>query len=146
MNNKEKQQLQKMIDDNSVEDNTELIRNLKHSDKILTDIQNILILKKKYSKMEDTLEKQTIFQNECNFLYTNYKYLFEKIYMNQLDLNVLQKMLQILAKIENKELDQHTGSFEVGKLLKTIYIDSVIYEKDNSKNVSWKKYKTMNNL
>ena len=58
--------------------------------------------------------------------------------------------------IELKKLDQHTGSFEVGKLLKAIYIDSALkkaakLDENNSnktiaatpKNITWKSYKTL---
>jgi hypothetical protein len=39
--------------------------------------------------------------------------------------------LHILKLIEDGKLDQHTGSFEVGKLLKTIYIDSALKKADH---------------
>lgn len=145
MNSDEKLQLQKMIDANSVDNNTELIRNLKHSSDIRGDIQTMIILKKKYNHMEDTLEKQAIFEHECPFLYKNYKYLYEKLYKDQLELPILQRMLSILAKIETKEMDQHLASFEVGKLLKEIYIDSTIYTNTASKEISWAEYKKMTN-
>lgn len=46
MNNLERINLQKMINDNNVEDNTNLIRNLKHSKLILKDVDTLLGLKK----------------------------------------------------------------------------------------------------
>ena len=46
MNSEQKQQLKKMIEVNSVEDHTNLIRESKNSEKIFNDIQTMLILKK----------------------------------------------------------------------------------------------------
>jgi hypothetical protein len=40
--------------------------------------------------------------------------------------------LYVLKLIEDGKLDQHTGSFEVGKLLKSIYIDSALKKADHS--------------
>jgi len=50
-------------------------------------------------------------------------------------------LLNTLSKIENGEYDQHEGSFEVGKLLKTIYIDGTIQEihrRDEETKVNYK--------
>jgi len=143
MNSEQKQQLKKMIEVNSVEDHTDLIRESKNSEKIFNDIQTMLILKKRYQNMNnDSDEKQQLFEKECTFLYTNFKYLYEKLYKDQLDLHILQQLLQILAKIENNELDQHTASFEVGKFLKQVYVDSAISdEKREVKDVKWNDYK-----
>jgi hypothetical protein len=40
-------------------------------------------------------------------------------------------MIQILRDIEDGKLDQHEGSFEVGKILKKIYIDSALKRAEN---------------
>ena len=40
-------------------------------------------------------------------------------------------MIQILRDIEDGKLDQHEGSFEVGKILKSIYVDSALKRADN---------------
>jgi hypothetical protein len=44
--------LQKMIKANNVEDQTELIRELKHSHSLQEDINNLLMIKAKYRKNE----------------------------------------------------------------------------------------------
>lgn len=94
--------------------------------------------------MPETLDKHGIFENECSFLFKNYKNLYEKIYQDQLDLTIMKRMLEILAKIENKELDQHSGSFEIGKFLKEVYIDTAIYDdKKEVRDISWNDYKRM---
>jgi hypothetical protein len=40
-------------------------------------------------------------------------------------------MIKILREIEDGKLDQHEGSFEVGKILKSIYIDSALKRSEN---------------
>ena len=56
------------------------------------------------------------------FLFNKYTDIFNKIKKDEIDLNILFQLLHILKLIEDSKLDQHTGSFEVGKLLKSIYI------------------------
>jgi hypothetical protein len=43
---------------------------------------------------------------------------------------ILLRLINILHAIEEGALDQHEGSFEVGKLLKEIYIDSALRKAD----------------
>jgi hypothetical protein len=40
-------------------------------------------------------------------------------------------MIRILREIEDGKLDQHEGSFEVGKILKSIYVDSALKRSEN---------------
>ena len=53
MNKEQKQQLQKMIEVNSVQDNTDLIRESKNSEKIINDIQTMMILKKRHKSLNN---------------------------------------------------------------------------------------------
>ena len=73
MNDDEKIQLQKMIDANSTEDNTNLIREKQNSRKIFDDIQTMLNLKSRYAAMPDNAEKQAMFENKCSFLFNNFR-------------------------------------------------------------------------
>ena len=70
-------------------------------------------------------------RSTCSFLFTNYTDIFNKVKKDEIDLNVLFQLLHILKQIEDGKLDQHTGSYEVGKLLKSIYIDSAMKKADN---------------
>ena len=144
MNDDEKIQLQKMIHANSTEDNTNVIREKQNSRKIFDDIQTMLNLKSRYAAMPDNAEKQAMFENKCSFLFNNFKYLYEKIYKDLLELKILQRMLHVLAKIENNELDQHGASYEIGKFLKEVYVDTAIGEDVRpSKDIKWSDYKLM---
>ena len=151
-------QLHKMIKANNVEDQTELIRELKHSHLLQNDINALILLKAKYRNQPELINEKAI--NECNFLFTYYTDIYNKIRKDEIDLTILNKFLNVLQRIENGDLDQHEGSFLVGTLLKEIYVDSALrkadklneeHEKNNPKeelvgpavDISWKQYKTM---
>jgi len=123
MNENEKLQLQNLIKMNNVEDQTQHIRNLKHSQIIKKDIETLLLLKKTFTD-KDELSIQAI--SECNFLFVYYTDIYNRIKNDEIDISLLFTFLEILSKIENEELDQHEGSFMIGKLLKEIYIDSAL--------------------
>ena len=156
MNENEKLQLQKMIKINNVEDQTQQIRNLKHSKLLRKDIDNLLLLKNNFKDKE--LTTQAI--NECNFLFTHYTDIYNRVKNDEIDISLLFTFLEILSKIENEELDQHEGSFIIGKLLKEIYIDSALKKSEKldklynseikEKNIEpiqiqWKQWKNQNN-
>ena len=56
--------------------------------------------------------------NKCSFLYTNYTHIFNKLLKDRLDINLFNRFLNILEKIETGDYDQHDGSYKVGELLK----------------------------
>jgi hypothetical protein len=73
---------------------------------------------------------------------------------SEIDLKILYQFLEVLEKIENGKMDQHEGSFEVGTLLKKLYVDSALkraekldekYKEEKvvveKKNIGWKNYK-----
>jgi hypothetical protein len=148
-------QLQQMIKANNVSDQTNLIRELKHSETLKENIQTLVMIKNKYGSDEDKVHLEGM--QECSFLFMYYTDIYNKIRKDEIDLKILFQFLDVLKKIENKDLDQHEGSFAVGTLLKQIYIDSAIKKADklnaqeerqmeeNSTNkgssITWKQYK-----
>jgi hypothetical protein len=158
MNPSEKIHLQNMITENNVVDQTENIRNLKHSQDIKRDIIKMQVYHKKFKEMK--YNQRNLFdeklKTECFFLYNNYNEIFNKLKDEKIEVSLLLEFVNVLAKIENNQVDQHTASFEIGKLLKNIYIDSAL--KKNGKmdennieqpdsvpktpiNINWKQYK-----
>jgi len=117
-------QLQKMISANNVEDQTGLIRDLKHSDTLKNDIKTLLILKEKFGDDQEQIKMESMY--ECNFLFTYYTDIYNKIRKDEMNLTILYKFLDILKQIEDGLVDQHEGSFIVGTLLKEMYIDSAL--------------------
>jgi hypothetical protein len=128
MDDKQRLQLQNMIKTNNVEDQTDLIRNLKHSQVLRNEINNMIMIKAKYRGDDEKIAIECM--NESNFLFTYYTDIFNKVKKDEIDINLLYNFLDILKKIEEGELDQHEGSFQVGSILKAIYVDSALKKAD----------------
>jgi hypothetical protein len=153
MDDKARLQLQKMIKANNVEDQTELIRELKHSHLLQNDINNLIMLKAKYRNNQDKINEEGM--TECGFLFTYYTDIYNKIRKDEIDLKILNQFLNVLRRIEDGELDQHEGSFVIGTLLKEMYVDSALRKaaklNENQEqeyveprevvNISWKDFK-----
>ena len=157
MDDKQKIHLSNMIKANNVEDQTALIRKLKHSIILRNEINNLIMLKAKYRGDDEKIHNESV--SECNFLFTYYTDIFNKVRKDEIDINILNKFLDVLKRIEDGELDQHEGSFTVGTLLKELYIDSALKKaekldelsekkvepKKPEVKISWKQFKTMKN-
>jgi len=156
MDDNQRLHLQKMITTNNVEDNTDLIRQLKHSHILREDVNNLIMLKAKY--IDDPEKTHLEGMVECNFLFTYYTDIYNKIRKDEIDLKILFKAFEVLRNIEDGKIDQHEGAFEFGNLLKKIYVDSALKkaEKINAEtnekeqeykgpqvNVSWSQFKKM---
>jgi hypothetical protein len=156
MDDKQRLQLQNMIKANNVEDQTSLIRNLKHSQIIRSEVNNMIMIKAKFRGDETKINEECI--NECNFLFTYYTDIYNKLRKDEININILNKFLDVLKRIEEGELDQHEGSFLVGTILKELYIDSALKKAEKlnvneesrekpkraENNISWKEFKRIN--
>jgi len=156
MDEKQRLQLQNMIKSNDVVDQTQLIRDLKHSHILKNEINNMIMIKAMYRDDPEKINLECM--NECNFLFTYYTNIYNKIKKDEIDISILNKFIDVLRQIEDGELDQHTGSFLVGTILKELYVDSAIKKADklneeHDKNVhvkevkepvkiSWKQFKS----
>ena len=157
MDEKQRLHLQKMIAANNVEDQTESIRRLKHSGILRNDLNNMVLIKAKYRDEPEKIHLECM--NECNFLFTYYTDIYNKVRKDEIDIHILYQFLEVLKKIEDGKLDQHEGSFQVGTLLKKLYVDSALKKaekldaanetekvepKKANVNISWKQFKKMN--
>jgi hypothetical protein len=124
MNDEMKLHLKDMIKANNTTDQTELIRELKHSSILRDDINKLVLLKAKYSDDPDALMMEAM--NECSFLFNHYTDVYNKIRKDEMDMNIMFRLVDVLEKIENGLVDQHMGSVEVGTILKEIYVDSAL--------------------
>ena len=124
MDSDQRLHLQKMITANNVEDNTTTIRQLKHSHKLCEDVNNLIMLKVRYPDDPDTLHLEGM--TECNFLFTYYTDIYNKIRKDEIDLKILFRSFDVLRDIEDGKIDQHEGAYEFGMLLKKIYVDSAL--------------------
>lgn len=136
MNENDRQQLKKMIEHNNVTDQTDLIREKKHSSQILSSVLKLMNLKETHGQLlkENKPKFEELALKDCGFLFFNYMQLYNTILKENIDLTIMFKLITILREIENGTYDQHEGSYEVGKLLKEIYIDGTLAD-INSKDV-----------
>tara|TARA_B100000902_G_C27306717_1_gene915948 strand:- start:2474 stop:2992 length:519 start_codon:yes stop_codon:yes gene_type:complete len=164
LNDNERLKLNEMINEMGSEDNTEQIRRVKHSVILRDEIRKLDTFRKANISLRDTDPAK--FTSECqnisNFLYTKYTDLFNRILKDELDFEIMTKLLIILKLIEDGKVDQHEGSVMVGKVLKELYVDSALkagenldkkYESTDSgstndvptndiKQISWREYKS----
>ena len=160
MDSNDRLNLSKLVDQNNVEDNTSDIRNKRHSLPIRNDVNTLIILRAEYAAgLLTKTEYDDACCIKCQFLFTYYTDIFNKIKKSEIDDLILFRLLNVLENIENGTEDQHSGAFEVGKILKKIYIDSAITRTDNldienkkqsaqlrpiPEQISWNQYKTTN--
>lgn len=151
----DKVQLRQMIEKNNVVDKTDQIRELKHSAKIREDILVLIQLKRDYADLlrtdKEAFEKISV--QKCRFLFFNYMELYNLILKESMDLKILDRLIEVLGRIENHEIDQHEGSFLIGTFLKEIYIDGKLAESKRTdelypsvprvdpKKISWSEFK-----
>jgi hypothetical protein len=142
--------LKKLVTSSDYIDNTNKIRKLKHSQKIKNDLRRMDSIKKDYG--DSSLEKCKI---ECCFLYNNYTDIFNKYFNDEIDIQILAKLLIILKLIEENKIEQEAGSVMVGKILKEMYIDCALKYSDKKeekieekkeiireqKNIKWSNWK-----
>ena len=162
LDNQQKLDLQNMIKANDTTDLTQQIRQNKQSNLIRDDIKQMVFLKQKYERLAKTnpQEFDQICVKQCSFIFNNYTDIFNKIKNDTLNLTIMDKFLNILKRIEDGELDQHEGSFLVGKHLKELYVDSALRNQQKidanthkkkvskkptviEKNISYKDFKKM---
>jgi hypothetical protein len=118
----------------------------------------MILIKAKYRDDSEKIHLECM--NECNFLFTYYTDIYNKIRKDEIDINILYQFLEVLKKIEDGHLDQHEGSFQVGTILKKLYVDSALkkaekLEEENKINnnqepskpsvqINWKQFKRIN--
>lgn len=117
----ERLNLKSMIRQHGVVDNTDAIRELRHSDRIAADL---LTINRLFSAKETTTVEE--YEVACPFLYRNYTDIFHRAVNRELNIGMFAQFLQALKMIEDGQCDVHEGSLLVGKLLKEVYIDSAM--------------------
>jgi len=122
LTSQERLDLNKLLRESDTQDNTEHIRAVKHSVKIRDDIRALDKLKR--SSM-GSVEEATA-KGAAPFLYENYPDIFKKVLKDELDLEIMSRLLAVLKLIEDGKVDQHEASVHVGKILKELYVDSAL--------------------
>ena len=159
LSNNEKLQLQKMINESDCDDNTSQIRELKHSILLRDNIRKLDTFRKANIELQKTNYNEFVNQAKdiVPFLYNSYTDIFNRITKDELDLEIMTKLLIVLKMIEDDKINQHEGSVMVGKVLKELYVDSALKRGENLDeqyksteptpkehgNISWKEYKKL---
>jgi hypothetical protein len=155
MDNDERLNLKKLVDEMETVDNTAHIRQVKHSLLLFKDIETMERLKMQHTGLRYSQPEQfaELCETQCSFLFKNYMDIFKKLIKDEINLEIMQKFLQVLKMIEDGQVDQHEGSVIVGKILKELYLDSAIRRGDNldkenplppkieGKQISWNQFK-----
>jgi len=145
MNTDQRLKLHELIKEGDVQDNTNNIRRLMHSNKIREDVKKIQFILIKSESLEYNYLDSAC-SPYCSFLIENYKNIYQRLIKGQIDFTILYKFLDCLQMIEEGKKDQHEASYEIGMLLKTMYIDPKITvepEHRNGVNIDWDEYKKM---
>jgi hypothetical protein len=160
LSDEERLNLKKMMGEFDYQDNTDMIRKLKHSVKIRDNIRRLEDLKRNHADMRITSPEQffNIAHTECKFLYDNYSDIFRRLMNDEIDIVIMSKLLIVLKLIEEGKIDQEDGSIRVGKILKELYLDSAVRHADaldkkhaedkptinEGREISWKSFKQTN--
>ena len=135
--------LNNMVKAYDSQDNTDKIRSLRHSQRIKDDVDRLINLKKKYARMRKTdynkFEKLII--SHCNFLWSKYTNIFNRLLKDELNIKILYKFLGKLRDVEDHKLDQNEASVEIGQLLKELYVDSALQRSKKMESQEDKKVK-----
>lgn len=117
-----------LMDSDEYVNNTDIIREIKHSESILADIGKICELKKTHPKMKIIEEEKFkhLCQTSCPFLFSNYTDIFNKVMNDELDLKMMVQFVKTLKQIEDGAIDQYDASVKVGTILKEMYVDSAM--------------------
>jgi hypothetical protein len=114
--------LKKLLRESEATDNTEHIRSVKHSMKIRDDVLAVTKLKETCPKEQLSIKAIEV----APFLHKTYPDIFKKVVDDELDLEIMSRLLLILKLIEDQRVDQHEASVMVGKILKELYVDSAL--------------------
>ena len=110
MDNNEKLNLKRLIDQTQCENNTDNIRKLKHSVKIRDDIRRMENLKVHNSALRQMKpdEFNELCEKEFRFLFNNYTDLFNRLIKDEIDLSIMTQLLTVLKMIEDEKINQVT--------------------------------------
>lgn len=131
LSKEQQEQLNEMIKENNTKDNTDQIREKKHSPiirKCVSIIQNL----KRNNKRVSFHELDSLAMKDCSFLYINYPNIYNKLLKDEINIKILYSFLDELESIENGNQNQHEASYKIGMLLKNLYVDKEL-QKDKPK-------------
>lgn len=140
MNEDQRLQLGEMMKANNTVDNTDLIRSLKHSKKIRKCVEAIESIKINNPGV-DLKKLDELCMESAGFLFRNYTVIYNKLIREQLDIHTFYIFLDKLRDIENGKLSQQDAAYDIGMLLRNMYIDPRLKDMEKQKEPEYKKGK-----
>ena len=115
-------------------DNTDGIRRLKHSDLIAADMKKMEELKKSHASMRTSFPDDfaSLCQKKCSFLFNAYTDIYNRLFKDQLDVNLMLEALKTLKQVETGKINQQEGSILMGKLFYKVFVSNAIKHEDAS--------------
>ena len=143
MDDKQRDYLNKYIKENNIEDTTQKIRQEKQSNQLKIHIKKIVDLRTLYRSDQLFLSEC---EKKCSFLKNKQPKLYEQLTknINKRTIQITNDMINLLTQIEKGGLDQNEASYKFGMLCKELYIDPVISNKSNVKDITWSEFKKLN--
>ena len=113
-------------------DNTDGIRRLKHSDLIAADMKKMEELKKSHASMRTNSPDDfaDLCQKKCSFLFNAYTDIYNRLFKDQLDVNLMLEALRTLKQVETGKINQQEGSIHMGKLFYKVFVSNAIKHED----------------
>lgn len=143
MNEEQRIQLGELMKTNNTIDNTELIRNLCHSKKIRNCVEKIETIRIENPNADfKTMDSLCI--EPANFLFRNYTVIYNKLIRGQIDINMFYVFLDKLRDIETGKLSQQDAAYDIGMLLRNMYVDPRLKDMEDKKKPDYKKGKDIN--
>ncbi len=146
MNEEQRLHLGELMKQNNTVDNTQAIRDLRHSKKIRKCAEAIELIKIN-NPNADLKTLDTLCMPVAGFLFQNYTVIYNKLIRNQIDIHTLYLFLDKLKEIENGKLSQQEAAYDIGMLLRNMYVDPRLKDLDKEpdykkgKNISWTDFK-----
>ena len=125
MNKDERKKLDEIIKKNNVQDNTEKIQTLKHSKLIRQAVAQIRNVKRRV-KTKDFKVLDCECMKHCGFLFTHYPNIYNKLLKDEIDIQILYTFLDSLQEIEDGKKTQHEASYDIGMLLRKLYVEKKV--------------------
>lgn len=115
-------------------DNTDGIRRLKHSDLIVVDMKKMQELKKIHNEMRESspLDFANLCQSKCSFLFNTYTDIYNRLYKDELDLEIMLEALKTLKQIEDGKINQQEGSILMGKLFYKVFVSNAVKHEEST--------------
>lgn len=124
----DKELIQRLMKENGTIDVTDTIRSERNSKRIKQDLTAYFRYSLSHQRLKES--SPSTFQNQarviCSFLHDKFPLVLEKLISDTMDITTLMKFIRLLEMIEEGDLDQHEASFQVGLILKDMFINPAI--------------------